>query len=85
MAMIDPHLGVPVDAAYREETAQLLDQLGYNSFGTGLRQTLDRFNAIIYAATLDDHSRWLRAYGRRWSYLAAAHRLEMIARSLEEQ
>lgn len=28
MTMIDPHLGIPVDAAYREETARLLDDLG---------------------------------------------------------
>lgn len=27
--MIDPHLGIPVDAAYREEMARLLERLGF--------------------------------------------------------
>lgn len=81
--MIDPFLEIPVDAAYREETARLLERLGL----VGAAWTSER---SLCADTVRHASGVVRAWARvvpagRWSYVAAAHRLEVIARSLEEK
>lgn len=84
--MIDPHLGVPIDAAYREETAQLLARINRPHTGAGAVNGSDPYLLRVRMRLVriaGHHS--VRAKGRRWSYLAAAHRMEMIARSLEEK
>ena len=81
--MIDPHLNVPIDDAYRYETASLLERLGHPLLAFTVAFGNPKFSGS--PLKLREYRRYLLGLkvGARWSHVAAAHRLEMIARSIE--